>query len=190
MTSTAVQEAVALLRQRYGEAEAERRKLTEEMADISAALRALGAEDAAPDSDSSVLADADAPPSKSVRASVLELLEAGPTVLTIKEIMNRVRDVQGERDEAHFRSVIRTSLWTLRNEGLVVSPERGRHAAARWFPKNASDPADTGSDVGNGPADGVGGENSHEASPASHDHLSVERNGDRGLGAPVAGVAG
>jgi hypothetical protein len=160
MTSTAVQQAIALLRERRTEALTQIDSLRSEVSEIDGALISLGAAPA-----SLVLADAEpvndsnlsrvAGRTSSVRGAVLGLLESAPRSFTIPEIADLIADsAQGERSPKQFRSTIRTALWTLRQDSLVVSGEGGQHRAAKWA-RDAEAPAGTGaSDLTSTPTEG------------------------------------
>lgn len=191
MSSPAVQEAVSLLRSRRDQARREALALTREAEEITGALRSLGADDGAP-----VVAPAEdtetRPAGKAVRPAVLELLESVPRSMTIDEIVGMLNgSVRAGRSNAQFRSTIRTALWTLKNDGLIVAThERGAHIASKWVPQDTEGPArDAGPSVPD-PADQEGGSARGTDSVRVHDEGSSWPASHRvhDLGAPVVGA--
>jgi hypothetical protein len=154
MVSSAVQDAVALLRSRYQEAVQQLSELDAEIATISDALDRLGygVEASNPDvaakppvtrsHTKSKKRRTKPPAGPSVRSLVQEALEDTPTGLTNDDLVQRLERFRGARDQNGWRAVIRTAVWTLRESNLAET-EDGRHFSTKWL-KNADGPAVTG----------------------------------------------
>jgi hypothetical protein len=199
MTSAAVQQAVTLLRERRIQAKREIESLTNEVDEIEAALRSLGALEASPTAarvaDPAAAVPRTALSSKTVRGAVLELLQSSPQALSVAQIVGALGpEMKQTRSDDQFRSTVRTALWTLRNDKWIDNPSRGLHRASKWATNDARDPAATGSLVagslvGSTPMNGAAGGES-DAHPTPHDHQPARRDVDRNLGASVAEAAG
>lgn len=82
---------------------------------------------------------------------------------------------QGDREDEQFRGTIRTALWTLRKEGIIVAAKgKGNHIGVKWLPENASAP-ESGAEVAV-PTSGAGGDSLAEL---DQDHGDSFADGNR-----------
>ena len=144
MSSSTIDQAVDLLLLRRTEAMSERDTLTDEIDRITDALRTLGVDDtptvyAYGLDPFHVAARVETRPSVqptsangSVRSAVLALLNGEHRLLSTNDIVNELRAYQGDREDAQFRSTIRTALWSLRNDGAVDRAGQNRYRATKW----------------------------------------------------------
>lgn len=189
MGSSAVQQAIALLQDRRTEAAQQAETLAREIAEIDGALRSLGvprADVVSTDvlaSTSGQVADPAAGSGafvtttvKSVRSAAQELLDSTPRALSMDEIVSALDgEMRGDRKPERFRAALRTALWTLRNDGLVVQAGFGRNISHKWA-TDAEGPAVTGPSVDTpnpaegGDADGTGDHRDLDPNQGHRDH--------------------
>lgn len=145
MGSSAVDQAVTILRDRHQEAVKIRDELTAEIATISDALDRLGYAVETPRPDLAYASEGEwvtIEAKFSIRAAVQEKLDAAPAGLTNDDLVRVLATMQGSRDAGSFRAAIRTAVWQLRQNKVAITQD-GRHFSTKWR-TNADGPAVTG----------------------------------------------
>ena len=165
-TSPAIRQAGELLNNRRTELQRSVAEFGREIDEISAALRNLGVKDATAGA-FAVTATAESgkpgatPSRRSVRTVVRDVLESDDSEFDNQEIVKAIQSTFGDRDALKLRANVRSALFRLVEEGIVLKVDRGLHVAAKWRPTNAESPASTGlSDLS--VLDPEGGERLHD----------------------------
>ena len=195
-SSLAVQQAVDLLLARHKE-------LSDELAEITAALTALGVrvdKTATTYATPSNIRDIDvamrhAPPrvaqKASVRAVVADLLRRENRPWSTDEIAGAIRSEYPDTDDDRFRANVRSALYQMKESGDALKVARGVYLAAQWLPPNVEGPeaGTSGPSIPNPTSEEGGGASGTDTHRVRDDHSSWKAEHlDHDLGAPVVGA--
>lgn len=127
---------------------------------------------------------------RSVRAAVQDILDAQDVWYSTADLTAMIRKVMGDdRTADKIKSNVRSSLWSLRKQGLIVAKDH-TYKATKWLTDTDAASGDSETASGSIPADKEGGGTNGIDADRVRDHHSLGTAGDRdhGIGAPVVGV--
>jgi hypothetical protein len=182
MTYGAISQAIQILVDRRDDATIQIAELTQEVAQIDAALLALNGPSAIQPLPPSAGIDpkVDEPTGKSgesgrvsVRLVVQQIMESEDRTWLPVELVNRIMSdmLRGEVEikVSNLGNAVRTALWGLRQDGVVCSDDEHRHRATKWV-----DPQITNKSTDSADETGVVGARADRNGGTHHDRDEVK----------------